>query len=271
MNGSRFFSVPLVLILLAFVFLINMTFAPLLPGWSLLLIRLALILVFGSLWWISVKGAFTPSWSNLFYLLSVLNIAFLIVSFFTAENWELDLTRPAGVALAKLSDSVVISCILIVGVLVMDWEPKDIFLDKGKFRLGTTMGVLSFLLMGYLAMMNPENPITIEFLKTHWVWILIFIFFNAFMEELLFRGIFFKTLNQLLSPGWTILITSLVFSAAHMQVAYTQETTIFLMITFLFGLIWGTLMWKTRSLIGSVLFHAGADLFLIVPIFQSFH
>jgi membrane protease YdiL (CAAX protease family) len=43
----------------------------------------------------------------------------------------------------------------------------------------------------------------------------------------------------------------------------------FLLVTFGFAIAWGWLMQKTDSLWGSALFHAGADLLIILPIFSS--
>ena len=41
-------------------------------------------------------------------------------------------------------------------------------------------------------------------------------------------------------------------------------------IVFILGLIWGFLMYFSRSIIASLLFHAGADLMIIIPIYSSF-
>ena len=89
------------------------------------------------------------------------------------------------------------------------------------------------------------------------------------MEELLFRGIFIKQLNNFLKPAWTIILTAIVFAATHLQVTYTPDVLFFALIVLILGVIWGFLIHYTKSIIASVLFHAGADLLIIVPTYLS--
>ncbi|MBN1387420.1 MAG: CPBP family intramembrane metalloprotease [Bacteroidales bacterium] len=90
------------------------------------------------------------------------------------------------------------------------------------------------------------------------------------MEELIFRGIFLKQLNNFIKPFWSVILTAVVFGCAHLHVTYTTEVLFFAGITLLLGLIWGFLIHYTKSLLASVLFHAGADLLIIIPIFTSY-
>jgi len=144
------------------------------------------------------------------------------------------------------------------------------FGTSGKLGLGLIIGVSTFLLMGFLAVNNPEQPIELDFLQRNIIWILIFVFSNAFMEELLFRGIFLKQLNKFLKPMCTIILTSIVFAASHLQVSYTPDVLFFAAMVLILGLIWGILMHYTKSIIASLLFHAGADLLIILPIYATF-
>ncbi len=61
----------------------------------------------------------------------------------------------------------------------------------------------------------------------------------------------------------------MAFALAHMQVGYAPEIVGFLVVTFVLAIVWGWLMQKTGSLWGSALFHAGADLLIILPIFKT--
>jgi uncharacterized protein len=88
------------------------------------------------------------------------------------------------------------------------------------------------------------------------------------MEELVFRGLFLGRYEPLLGKWLTILSTALVFTLAHAQVSYTTPVG-FLVVLFGLAIAWGWLMHKTGSLWGSALFHAGADLLIILPIFSS--
>jgi CAAX prenyl protease-like protein len=95
-------------------------------------------------------------------------------------------------------------------------------------------------------------------------WILLFVVSNAFMEELLFRGLFLGRYEPLIGKWLAVLSTALAFTLAHMQVTYAPKLWGFLRVTLGFSIAWGWLMQKTASLWGSVLFHAGADLLIVV-------
>jgi membrane protease YdiL (CAAX protease family) len=55
-----------------------------------------------------------------------------------------------------------------------------------------------------------------------------------------------------------------------MQVSYAPDMVVFLVVLLGLSIAWGWLMQKSGSLWGSVLFHAGADLMIILPIFGSY-
>ncbi|HCC70319.1 MAG TPA: hypothetical protein DEQ09_04095 [Bacteroidales bacterium] len=259
----------LILFVLLLVFLLNITFAGSIPASIMLIIRIAFIMVFLS-GWIVFRRTGNKNFGDLFFILMAVNLAFLVVSFFTTDLWKLDIETPRGIALAKMSDSIIIFSVVLMPLFLSGFKLKDIYISRGKLLPGLIIGMLSFLLMGFLAIKNPEQPIGIEFIKTNLVWILIFVLFNAFMEELIFRGIFLKPLNQFFKPAWAVVLTAIVFGAAHLQVTYTPDVLIFAIITLVLGLIWGFLIQYTRSLLASVLFHAGADLVIILPIYVTY-
>jgi len=251
------------------VFLFNMTFAGLISSGALLMTRVLLILFFftGIIFFRVRKEKASQRISM---ILMIVNLSFLVVSFFNAEFWNLNLHAARGIALAKLSDSFFVSLVLIGSFFVAGIKLKEIYLARGRFVVGLLIGLLSFFLMGYLAFKNPDQPLTSEFLLKNLAWILIFIFSNAFMEELLFRGIFLKHLAGFMKPIWAIVLTSVVFAAAHLQVNYASDILFFSAIVLVLGFLWGLLMHYTKSIIASVLFHAGADLMIIIPLYTSF-
>lgn len=269
MKTNKLLSFFPVLIIVLAVFILNMTFAGKISGTILMAIRIVLIGLFFTTWKLFNRKKQTHA-KNLAFTLMVVSLAFFFVSFFTTDLWNLNLESAKGIALAKLSDSFFICLVLISSFLIGGYKLKDIYLTKGKFSLGLIIGFFIFILMGYLAINNPEQPIESGFLSKNILWILLFIFSNAFMEELLFRGIFLKQLNCFLKPVWTIILTAIVFAAAHLQVTYTPDVLFFTGIVLILGLIWGFLMHYTKSIIASMLFHAGADLMIIIPIYSSF-
>jgi len=268
MKTNPLLSFFAILIIALAIFLLNMTFAPKIPKTTIMALRIALIVLFYIVWRVLARKEET-SVKNIAFTIMVINLAFLIVSFFTIDLLGIKLGSPKGIALAKLSDSVIISFVLIISFVIGGFKLKNIYLTKGKFALGFIIGIISFILMGYLAFITTKQPIGSEFLRNNLVWIFIFVFSNGFMEELLFRGIFLNQLNNFLKPAWTIVLTSIVFACAHLQASYTPDVLFFTGITLILGMIWGFLMHYTRSIIASMLFHSGSDLMIIVPIYYS--
>ena len=265
-NKPVFFILTLVILL--GVFFLNMTFAGSITSFQLAIIRIVFIIIFLS-GWILFKKKGRKYISDLYFTLMVLNLAFLVVSFFTIDFWGLNTETPKGIALVKLSDSLIISAVVIASFIIAGYKLKDIYITSGKLLPGLLIGVGSFLALGFLAIKNPEQPISTEFIKTNLAWLLIFVLVNGFMEELIFRGIFLKQLNNFFKPAWSVVLTAVVFGAAHLQVTYTPDVLFFAGITLVLGLIWGFLIHYTKSLLASVLFHAGADLLIIMPVYAS--
>ncbi|MEA1886139.1 MAG: CPBP family intramembrane glutamic endopeptidase [Bacteroidota bacterium] len=266
-NKTLFFFLSLVILL--GVFWLNMTYAGLIPYWLLTIIRAVFIIIFFSGWVLFSKRG-RKYLSDLYFSLMALNLAFLLVSFFTVDLWGLNIETPRGIALAKLSDSLIISTVVIASFLIAGYKLNDIYITGGRLMPGLIIGVAAFFIMGLLAVTSTEQLISTGFIKTNLAWILIFVLFNGFLEELIFRGIFLKALNNFLKPFWSIVLTAIVFGAAHLQVTYTTDVLLFAGITLVLGFIWGYLIYYTKSLLASVLFHAGADLLIILPIFASY-
>lgn len=249
--------------------MLNMTLAPRIPGPYLTIGRVVLAgLFFGASR--ILTGRQQPYSSRLAFILMVVNLAFLVVSFVTPDRLSLNLASPEGIAYAKLVDSVIISFVLICMLLLNGFRLDDLYLVRGKLAVGLLIGLAAFSILVFLTFINPQHEMRPGFVQTNMIWILIFIFSNAFMEELLFRGIFQKTLNNFLKPGMTVLLTSIVFASAHLQVTYTPNVLFFTGIVFVLALMWGFLMHFTQSIIASFLFHAGSDLMIIIPIYVSF-
>lgn len=269
MQSKKILTFFVVLLIVLAVFFLNMTFIGKLSERVLMFARIgSILLFFGAMSFFKQKKQ--TRFKNLAFNLMVINFAFFIVSFFTAELWNLNLESARGIALIKLSDSFIIGLVLIISFILGGYKLKEIYLTKGRFIPGMIIGIIAFVLMGIFAINTLEQPIESDFLKRNILWILLFVFSNAFMEELLFRGIFLKQLKELFTPFWAIFLTAFVFGAAHLQVTYTSDAIIFSGIVFLLGLIWGFLMHYTKSIIASIFFHAGADFLIILPVYASF-
>jgi membrane protease YdiL (CAAX protease family) len=243
-------------------------FSPI-PANIKLIIRVVFLAIFFSAWfWFRRKNL--TDLQNLAFALMALNLAFLIVSSFTSEFWHLNQNTAKGFALIKLSDCLIISSVLILSFIIGGYKLNSLYIAKGKLMAGLLIGTLVFIIFGYLALSNPQAKIEPGFLKMNIVWILVFVFANSFMEELLFRGIFLERLNCYFKPVWSIILTSICFAAPHLTVNYSQNVLFFSGIVFILGLMCGFAMHYTKSIIAPMLIHAGADLMIIVPVFASY-
>jgi membrane protease YdiL (CAAX protease family) len=243
-------------------------FSPI-PGNIKLIIRIIFIAIFFASWRWFHKRDLTDL-KNLAFAFMVLNLAFLIVSVFTTDFWHLKTDTAKGFALSKLSDSVIISLVLILSFIIGGYKLKSIYLAKGRLISGLIIGIIVFIILGYLALNNPQQKPEPGFLHRNVVWILVFVFANSFMEELLFRGIFLEKLNIWFKPAWSIILTSVCFAVPHLTVNYSPNVLFFSGIVFVLGMICGFAMYYTRSIIAPMLIHAGADLMIIIPVFASY-
>ncbi len=268
------FGLLVLLTLVGFlVFALTMTFAPLFAASIGYVSRGALLALFGGLWWFAPRKRGLSRFRGVFFAFFSALLGLSLGYFF--GDWGLHLfgltTRtPAGIAVVKFSEAF----LTVVGVLAAarfcGEDLGSLYLRKGRVWLGLGIGLPAAVVCGILSL----RQIDVRALGTHGLlslapWVLLFVASNAFMEELLFRGLFLGRFGALLGPGPAILSTSLVFTLAHLQVRYAPDLLAFLVITFALSMAWGWLMEKSGSLWGSTLFHAGADLLILLPIFRS--
>ena len=176
-----------------------------------------------------------------------------------------------GLALAKLSEALWICLVIIAITVLFGVDTGTIFVKRGRLRQGLLIGLLAFLLLSVIAIVQATaQGTTLQQLVRLSPWILIFVLANGFMEELLYRGLFLKRYQPVLGRHLSNLVTALVFVTIHAQVTYTPDLVPFLIGLFFLALLWGALMQKTDSVIGSALFHAGADTLIILGIFADF-
>jgi membrane protease YdiL (CAAX protease family) len=100
-------------------------------------------------------------------------------------------------------------------------------------------------------------------------WILIFVVGNAFNEEILFRGLFLKKYSPFLGRFLSNLVIAIPFALHHAGVSYSPGTLMFLAILLPLALAWGFVTQKTDSLWGSILFHAGTDIPVVLSLFST--
>ncbi len=255
------------------IFALTMTFVPVMPAWANYATRAGLLVVFGALWRVARDGHRLSRFRPVFfaYFTAVLSLS---LGFFFADR-ALELLRltthtPSGIAVAKL----VQASLIVVGILavarICGESSASLYIRKGRLFLGLSVGVSTAAALLVLSLVQPAvRALGAARLMSLAPWMLLFVASNAFMEELLFRGLFLGRYEPLIGRWPAVLSTGLAFTLAHMQVKYAPDLVVFLLVTFGFSIAWGWLMQKTESLWGSVVFHAGADLLIILPIFSS--
>ncbi len=187
-------------------------------------------------------------------------------------------------AIDKLSQAIPIVLSIILLSLWSGDDLGSIFLKRGNLRLGLQFGLISFAVFAVIfiviVVLQANAPksvglfatgISIATIVRAIPWILLFCFVNSFMEELWFRGVFLNKLTPLTGRLAAIIVTAVVFGVSHSAATYitSVQMVLFPVIVVSLGLVNAYMMLKTDSLLGSVFFHAGYDLLVIIPILAS--
>ena len=181
---------------------------------------------------------------------------------------------PAFYGVAMLESTLVIVVSILVLIKLSGGDMGSLLLKRGKWRWWLPIGLLGFAFFAITVIPAAMNlfggkDVTWQRILPWTPWILMFVLGNGLREELWFRGLMLPRFTPLIGAGPTLIITSLVFSLAHISVTYTPALLLFLGITFGLGLIFATIADKTDSLWGAVLFHAGADIPVIVGMMST--
>lgn len=255
------------------IFAFTMTFVPVLPVWANYAARVGFLVVFGALWWVARDGHRLSRFRPVFfaYFTAVLGLS---LGFFFADPglklFHLTTQTPEGIAVAKFLQASLIAIGILAVAKLSGEDLASLYIRKGRLILGLSVGLISAAACLALTLLQPSvRALGTARLTSLAPSILLFVASNAFMEELLFRGLFLGRYEPLIGKWLALLSTALAFTLAHMQITYAPNLWSFLLVLLGFSIAWGWLMQKTGSLWGSVLFHAGADLLIILPIFSS--
>lgn len=209
-----------------------------------------------------------------FFVASSANLADWYLNDWLPGLFGIPTRSPAGYGIALLESTLVIgACILLLIKLSGD-DIGSLLIKRGKVKWWLPIGLGGFaffaltVIPAAAGLFQGQN-LTTERIIAWLPWILLFVLSNGFREELLYRGLLLPRCTPLVGVVPTIILTSIVFAFAHISVTYTPDLVIFLMIAFVLGAIFATIAHKTDSLWGAVLFHAGADIPVIVGIFST--
>ena len=177
---------------------------------------------------------------------------------------------PPGRAIGKLADVAVMMVTFTILTRLFRTSFGSIYLQKGRLRLGLAIGLIGFAGMATFGVLEARAlGIGMSRILGWTPWLLIFVLANGFFEELMFRGVFLKKFEPLAGTHLSNLATALVFAIGHAGVTYTSSILPFVGITFVFALVAGFVMQKTEAVWGSALFHAGADVVIMIGIFAG--
>ncbi len=211
-----------------------------------------------------------PAFSS-FVMVSIALFLMWLLDDFPRRWLNLGPKAPSGRAIVKLSDALILLFTVVVLAKLLRIDFDSIYLRKGiRPRLGLAIGLASFALMALFGVVEAHGMDISNRRLLDWTpWILSFVLANGFFEELMARGLFLKKFEPLLGATLANILTAFVFAAGHAGVTYSEDLLVFVPITFVLALIWGYMIQKTGSLLGSALFHAGADTLLIIGIFAG--
>jgi membrane protease YdiL (CAAX protease family) len=181
---------------------------------------------------------------------------------------------PVGWAMQKLSEAGVVVCVILVLIKLSGDSLGSIYLQKGNLRWGLILGGLAFLLFAVSAvpvsnLLFGGKDLTAARIIPWIPWLLIFIFANATLEELMFRGLFLRKLEPFFGKFLSNFLVAFVFTVLHKGAFYTSDQYIFLAILFPLALGCGYIAQKSNALWGSILMHAGMDIPLVIGIFSN--
>jgi membrane protease YdiL (CAAX protease family) len=214
---------------------------------------------------------------QLLYGLFVLAVA-VSADWFTAlaliSTHAVNTSTPAGMALQKLSDGVVISAVVLLLTRASGSSLGSIYVQKGKLRRSIIIGLVTFGVAAVTSMpiaqvMFRAQNLTLARMLPWLPWILIFVLANATAEELMFRGLFLRKLEPLFGPFLANCLIAIVFTGLHATVTYTSDQMMFLVALLPLALAWGYVTQRTDAVWGSILFHAGMDIPIVLGLLSA--
>lgn len=179
---------------------------------------------------------------------------------------------PSTIAIQKLNETLLVASVVIGCTLASGNDLGSIYIQKGNWKLGLRIGLIAFFAAVLLSIpmagfFNTQN-LTISRAIPWLPWVLIFIFANATLEELLFRGLFLRKLERFFGKLFSNVLIAVGFTLIHGAATYPRDQYAFLAVVFPLALAWGYITQKTEGLWGAILFHAGMDIPIILSIFS---
>ncbi len=220
------------------------------------------------------KGRWNRYW-KLSYAFWVTSIGMLLAWFF-GRLYQLipglSTSTVEGVAVAKIAEVLPIISAILVGMWLVDKDFTPIYLKGGDLKKSLKLGLVAsltafipFILLGGLGL-SASPAMILSWLP----WMCAFAIGNAFMEELMVRGIFLKKYETIFGERPALVLTSVIFGVLHQAIiGYTDlvSFSVFMGMTVILGYIWGFVIQKSNNIWGAVLAHTVADIFFVLVVF----
>jgi membrane protease YdiL (CAAX protease family) len=234
--------------------------------------KIALPIVFLILFFVSLK--YFPNQKTVFWAFFLVSLGWLLDFYLTgkiASMFSLNSNELSGMAYTMVISTFVISAPVIIGWLLSGRRLSAIYIQGSEKMWGIVVGIIGLLLFGGLGVLQAHDQgMALRAIGAAIPMALVFSLANAFREELVYRAVFLDSSQVNIGVISTIIVTTLVFVVAHVEVSYdTASLVIFSIVLVIIGVVGSLIMMKTGSLIGAVLFHAGADVLLIMGMLSS--
>lgn len=176
----------------------------------------------------------------------------------------------SGIALTRLSESTLIVAAAWLVARIGGMSRADLYLQRGRVRVWLPIGLAAFVVFSALFLSQwTRAGLTTTALLSALPWILMFVIANGFMEEFHFRSLLLRPFEGRLGRGGANACIALSFTLAHAPVTYVPNIVPFLAVLLVLAWLWGFLIQRTESLWGAALFHAGADLLVVLGVFST--
>jgi membrane protease YdiL (CAAX protease family) len=232
------------------------------------------ILILSTITLHKAKGSWNKYW-RVSYALLTSSVGLVLAWFF--GKWYtlipgLSTSTVEGLSIAKVAEVIPIVVTILIGTWLVERDFTPVFLRGGDLKKTLKIGltVSPVALIPFFALGGLGLSVGLDVIFTWLPWMCVFGFSNAFMEELMIRGLFLKKYNAIFGKNASLLLTSVIFALFHQAILeYTDPVTFtaFLLVTFFLGIAWGYVMQKSDSIWGAVLAHAIADILFIITVF----
>ena len=246
------------------------------PSGLRLIVRIivASILFLSTIILYKTEGSWKKYW-KISYALLISSVGLVLAWFF--GKWYtlipgLSTSTVEGLSIAKVAEVIPIVLAILIGTWLVERDFTPIFLRGGDLKKTLKIGLIvsPVALIPFFALGGLGLSVGLDVISAWLPWMCVFGFSNAFMEELMVRGLFLKKYSAIFGKNTSLLLTSVIFALFHQAIIeYTDPVsfTIFLLVTFFLGISWGYVMQKSDSIWGAVLAHAIADILFIITVF----